>query len=110
MEVSSSSEAASRSATQEFNKYFTEPEHSLPSSEETSTDLNRMNEVHIPLYFSKIHFNIISNLHLVFYSCPFLSALPNKNPVSIPLLPHAYPAHLIFRLFSNCSCLQEGSN
>jgi hypothetical protein len=51
--------------------------------------LSQINPVHaIPFYFSKINFNII-HLHLGLPSSFFPSGFPTKNPLCVPLRPHA---------------------
>jgi hypothetical protein len=80
-------------------QHFTEPEGSLPCSQEPATVpiLSQMNPVHTtPSYFSKIHLNIIfpPTSRYFYWSRSFW--LSHQNPICISLRPmHATcPAHI----------------
>ena len=75
------------SRRQLLKKRTTDSGGSLPHSQ--TPTLHQNNKVHAsPLYFLKIHFNIILHLHQGLSSGLFPSGLPHQNAVFIPLVFH----------------------
>jgi hypothetical protein len=93
MQLSPSSKATSRSATQDFPNISWNPKvhYRVHQSPPLVPILSQINPVHITQsYFSKIHFNIIPYLPLDLPSGLRISSFPTKILYYIPILSNAY--------------------